>query len=475
MTTTTKPKPTRVKRTTVLGSVTERVKTRTNGSEYSVYRAQFYKPDDSGQRVEQTFSALAHGGQRKAEAAAHKWLGEQRTAILAGTWRDPHLPALPEPGDLTVAVVAAEWRQTWDLKLRPKTRQGYASLLEKRILPKWGSTRVDRIASRDVQAWITGLTKLKEGRGGQALNPQTIRNAYNVLRVMLGYAVRQGYVPTNPCTSDAIELPTKRRVAGAQGIKRAGVALSWAELRQLVDELPSHWRTPVDLATATGLRSQELWGLTRADWNPQAGTITVRQTLSDIGGDLIAGLTKTEASERTIGIDADDPLHAALCAAVASPGLRVRSQRNNWQPGYPAMITGKNGEVELGYVQDREDPRRLMFVTPTGSPVAHGNFRRRIFKPAVQRLWPEGHPLNATRFHDLRHSVGTLLLSETSNAVDVMKLLGHSQLSTTTDLYGRHEDAERSRFIAGRIGAARRGKPDELASKRAQRQSKAAS
>lgn len=466
------PRP--AKRSTVLGSVSERVKTRTDGSAYAVFRAQFYNPVDGTSKVERTFSETVYGGKRKAQAAAHKWLGEQRTAILAGTWRDPRLPAAPEPGDLTVGVVAAEWRATWDVRLRPKTRVGYSNLLANRVLPKFGKVRVDRITSRDVQLWVNDLSKTPDGRGGKFLNPQTVRNTYNVLRVMLGYCVRQGYISANPCTSDAIELPTKRRVAGKQGIKRAGVALSWDELRQLVDALPEHWRTPVTLTAVTGMRSQELWGLCRKDWDPIAGTIAVRQTLSDIGGVLVAGLTKTEASERTLPVP--QSLHAALNAAATAPGIFLRSTRRNAGRGYPAMLTGRNGELELGYVTDPDDPRRLLFTVPSGRPVAHGNFRQRYYRPTVQRLWPEGHKLHNARFHDIRHSVGTLVLSQTSNATDVMKLLGHSQLNTTTDLYGRHQDEERARFIADRIGAAWDGdQPDELTAKRAQRKSRKAS
>ena len=39
------------------------------------------------------------------------------------------------------------------------------------------------------------------------------------------------------------------------------------------------------------------------------------------------------------------------------------------------------------------------------------------------------------RFHDLRHTCASLLLAQNVPARIVMEVLGHSQLSMTTDLY----------------------------------------
>jgi integrase len=86
--------------------------------------------------------------------------------------------------------------------------------------------------------------------------------------------------------------------------------------------------------------------------------------------------------------------------------------------------------------------------------VAHGNFYRRVYRPAVERLWPTGHRLHGARFHDLRHSVATQRLDDGDTHTDVMKLLGHSQLATTTDLYGSHRQLAAAKQTAERTAAA---------------------
>lgn len=478
--TTTTPKPllpAKPRAQVVVGSVSERARVRKDGTAYVVYRAQYYSPDAA--KIERTFSSLSYGTKRKAKSAAHDWLAKQRATIAAGTWVDPRLPSAPDPSRITVAEVADEWKATWERRrLRVKTRAGYRNILATHVLPRWGSTPVGQITSRGVNEWIGELeqSSAKPGKNHTAakakkrpLHPTTVASIYGVLRLTLRHAVGQGYIATNPCSRDAITLPSKRRRPGRRSV---GKALTWGELRQLKDALPEEWRTPVALAVVTGLRAAELWGLTREDWDAEAATITVRHTLSDTTGGLLAAPTKTEASERTISVP--QSLHAALTAAASAPGRALGDKplpRGGDAKGYAAIVEDDDGEAELAYVPDADDPRRLLFTLPTGHPVRHNNFYRRVYRPIVDGLWPEGHKLHGARFHDLRHSHATNLLITTNSPTAVQKRMGHSQLSITTDLYGRHTHDAWDRLLADEIGAAWDG--DELAAKRSQRQSAA--
>jgi site-specific recombinase XerD len=60
-----------------------------------------------------------------------------------------------------------------------------------------------------------------------------------------------------------------------------------------------------------------------------------------------------------------------------------------------------------------------------------GNLHRH-FKSIVKQV---GLP-STTRFHDLRHSCATLLLAQGVPLIVVRDMLGHSQISTTADIYG---------------------------------------
>lgn len=74
----------------------------------------------------------------------------------------------------------------------------------------------------------------------------------------------------------------------------------------------------------------------------------------------------------------------------------------------------------------------LVFPNETGKPMDAGNLLYRSFKPLLAKA---GVP--RIRFHDLRHSAATLLMSKGIHPKMVSEILGHSQISITLDLYSR--------------------------------------
>ena len=136
----------------------------------------------------------------------------------------------------------------------------------------------------------------------------------------------------------------------------------------------------------------------------------------------MAGPTKTHAS-RTLGLDPTllATLTEALDAATLSPPAAHH--------GYPVIRAG-----ELGWTQDAADADRLLFTSPDGHPVRHGNFYRRVFRPAVKCALPA--ELHALRWHDLRHTAASLSLALTPNLHVVKERLGHEDIRTTINIYG---------------------------------------
>ena len=84
----------------------------------------------------------------------------------------------------------------------------------------------------------------------------------------------------------------------------------------------------------------------------------------------------------------------------------------------------------------------LIFTASTGQPIKRGTFRARVWKPSLKRA---GLPV-ALRFHDLRHSYATWLVSDGVPVNDVAKIMGHEQTSTTLNRY-THSTAERDRRV----------------------------
>ena len=71
-----------------------------------------------------------------------------------------------------------------------------------------------------------------------------------------------------------------------------------------------------------------------------------------------------------------------------------------------------------------------MFATEVGTPLEPSNIDRRSFKPLLQKA-----ALPDMRFHDLRHTCATVLLTEGVNPKFVQELLGHADIGLTLGTY----------------------------------------
>ena len=71
----------------------------------------------------------------------------------------------------------------------------------------------------------------------------------------------------------------------------------------------------------------------------------------------------------------------------------------------------------------------LVFTTPTGDPI-----QGRVVTRMLQGILASAG-LPPMRFHDLRHAAATLMLALGIPLLEVSRALGHSQTSTTLDIY----------------------------------------
>ena len=74
----------------------------------------------------------------------------------------------------------------------------------------------------------------------------------------------------------------------------------------------------------------------------------------------------------------------------------------------------------------------FVFCNTIGKPLSPSNLVNRSFKPLLERAG-----LKSRRFHELRHTAATLLLSEGVHPKVVQELLGHSQIAITMDIYSQ--------------------------------------
>jgi integrase len=73
----------------------------------------------------------------------------------------------------------------------------------------------------------------------------------------------------------------------------------------------------------------------------------------------------------------------------------------------------------------------LVFPSEAGTPREMNNFCQRVFAPLLTRAG-----LRRVRFHDLRHTFGSLLIQTGASLAYVRDRMGHSSIQVTVDIYG---------------------------------------
>lgn len=159
------------------------------------------------------------------------------------------------------------------------------------------------------------------------------------------------------------------------------------------------------LALHTGLRQGELLALNWEDLDLEAGTLQVRHTLTRRGGKHFLSEPKTKKSRHTVRLTA---------GALADLQDYLKRQIE-----------------EMDHLGSLYKPIGLVFANEIGGIVNPSNLRNRSFARLLMRAGLSAE----TRFHDLRHTCATLLLSRNVNPKIVSEMLGHANIAITLDTY----------------------------------------
>jgi len=225
----------------------------------------------------------------------------------------------------------------------------------------------------------------------EGLAPQTIKNVLIPLKEMLKHAVRWGYLRESPALY--VELP---RIP-----HKEMDFLTPEEIRRFLDYVPRARSALFVTAVMTGMRRGEILAMRWAnlDWN--RGQYFVREAL--YRKHFVE--PKSEASRRAIDL-----------AQTVLDALRQHKV--------------EQGKDRLRFGPEYED-FDLIFCREDGTPldpdtVAKLEFHRYLKDAGIRRI----------RFHDLRHTYATLLISQGENPKYIQSQLGHSSIQITLDRYG---------------------------------------
>lgn len=268
-----------------------------------------------------------------------------------------------------------------------------------RIYSAFGHIRVDKITRGQVQAFIDDLARNgRNFRNGQPLYQKTVVHHLNLLSDVFSYAVRLGMIEDSPC----------RNIFVPKGLKKEKDIYTVEEMRQLFILADKYgtvdYRAFLTLAVYSGFRTGELMGLEWKDIDWKNQVISVRRTANYTATDgNYTDTPKTKKSVRSLKLP--DVVFDRLTELREQQSINRERFGSKW--------------VDC----DR------IFVNKYGSPLYKGEPYK------WQKKLTEEHGMRFCDIHSLRHFNATVLINSGIDAASVSKALGHSSISTTTNIY----------------------------------------
>ena len=290
-------------------------------------------------------------------------------------------------------------------KVRPRTLRGYEQIVRNHLKPAIGRVPLAKLTPQHVERMMND--GLAAGR-----SPQSVCHDRAVLRRALNVGMRWGLVVRNVASlTDAPRVPEREvRALTSTDARRILAAVRGCRLEGLFT-----------VALAAGLRQSEALGARWADVDLNTGIFHVRRVLQRYGGGFHFDEPKTRRSRRTI------KLPSPVVTALREHRVRQLQER-----------------LRAGSVWEGDAWGDLIFASEFGGPL-HGTTVGKQFRQIVSKA---GYP--DLKYHHLRHGAASLMAAQGVPARLAMETLGHSQISTTMQIY-THIAADAQDLVAEKM------------------------
>lgn len=299
---------------------------------------------------------------------------------------------------------ADKWLEHKKITLRTGSYQAYRRGFDKYIVPFFTERKavLQQMKPQDVQDFADYLIR------ESGLSAQTAKKYIGIIRGTFDDAEKNDLVKKNP--AKFVELPPDKE-------SNVGCVVSPEDVRKLLEASKGHpVHTAIFLAAFLGLRRSEILGLRWENIDLEARTLFVCETTTQVyGAPIHEAKTKSKASRRLLHLS--DPVFDFL------KDLRNQQRLDKLKHGAQYIDNDFVCKAETGKVYQPQT------ITE--------NFGKTVSKSGIKKC----------RLHDLRHTAASLAIESGVPVKEVQVFLGHSQMSTTTEIY-----AHVSR--AGQISAA---------------------
>ncbi len=305
----------------------------------------------------------------------------------------------PKPEDILFTQFMSDWLAMMKNSVEATTFAAYTFGIKSKINPyfdeRFPKLKLRELTPKHIQDYYT----YEMNEGGVSAN--TVIHRHANIRKALQYAVRTGLLDYNP--ADRVERPKKEKFAGS--------IYNEKELEQLFQVAKDD---PIELgvilAAFYGLRRSEVVGLRWDAIDFEQKTITIRHTVTQVSLNgkstvISKDRTKTKSSYRTLPLvkPFEDLLH------------RLKSQQAENRKLCGSAYCKKYADyIYVNELGDRIKP----------------NYITQHFPMVLEK-----HGMRKIRFHDLRHSCASLLYANGVSLREIQEWLGHSDISTTSNIY----------------------------------------
>ena len=300
-----------------------------------------------------------------------------------------------QKGDILFTDFLLKWLRVAKSTVKLTTYASYEMMATRIIIPYFETLNIKlkELTTEDIQEFYS--TQLER------VSANTVIHYHAVIHRALKYAVKIKTIQSNPAVN--VERPRKEKFIGSFYDKK--------EINTLFDIIQGHpLEVAIKLAAFYGLRREEIIGLKWTAIDFENNTLTIQHTVTECNLDgkhieVASDTAKTDSSLRTM----------PLVTNFREMLLAKKEKQEHYR-----KLCGRS------YCKEYLD---YIFVNEMGE-----RWKPRYLSDGFKRIL-EQNGLRRIRFHDLRHTCASLLLANNVPMKKIQEWLGHSDFSTTANIY----------------------------------------
>lgn len=300
-----------------------------------------------------------------------------------------------QKGDILFTDFLLKWLRVAKSTVKLTTYASYEMMATRIIIPYFETLNIKlkELTTEDIQEFYSAQL--------ERVSANTVIHYHAVIHRALKYAVKIKTIQSNPAVN--VERPRKEKFIGSFYDKK--------EINTLFDIIQGHpLEVAIKLAAFYGLRREEIIGLKWTAIDFENNTLTIQHTVTECNLDgkhieVASDTAKTDSSLRTM----------PLVTNFREMLLAKKEKQEHYR-----KLCGRS------YCKEYLD---YIFVNEMGE-----RWKPRYLSDGFKRIL-EQNGLRRIRFHDLRHTCASLLLANNVPMKKIQEWLGHSDFSTTANIY----------------------------------------